>query len=154
MFAPSCSLEAAETVCAGEDVAEMDVLDLLSRLVDKSLLVAEAEGQGRYRLLETIRQYARDRLLESGEATEALRRHRDWYLALAEQAAPEFFRGIESREWLERLEVEHDNLRAALEWSDGEPAGGEAGLRLTGSLWRFWVVRGHLAEGRVKVEEA
>ncbi|HEY3073137.1 MAG TPA: tetratricopeptide repeat protein [Candidatus Limnocylindrales bacterium] len=152
VFAPSCSLEAAETVCSGEDVAEMDVLDLLSRLVDKSLLVAEAEGQGRYRLLETIRQYARDRLLESGEATEALRRHRDWYLALAEQAAPEFFRGIESRDWLERLEVEHDNLRAALQWSEDEPGEATAGLRLAAAFWRFWEIRGYLIEGRTWLE--
>jgi predicted ATPase/class 3 adenylate cyclase len=153
VFAPSCSLEAAEAVCAGEDVAEADVLDLLSRLVDKSLLVSEeAETEGRYRLLETIRQYARDRLLESGEATEALRRHRDWYLALAEQAAPEFFRGVDSGDWLDRLELEHDNLRAALQWSEDEPGEAISGLRLAAAFWRFWEIRGYLLEGRSWLE--
>jgi tetratricopeptide (TPR) repeat protein len=125
------------------------VLDLLSRLVDKSLLVAEeARGEGRYRLLETIRQYARDRLLESEEAAEALRRHRDWYLALAEQAAPEFFRGIESGDWLDRLDQEHDNLRAALQWSEDESSESRSGLRMATALWRFWEIRGYLIEGR------
>jgi predicted ATPase/class 3 adenylate cyclase/Tfp pilus assembly protein PilF len=149
VFAGGCALEAAEAVCAGEDVSEADVLDLLSRLVDKSLLVAEeARGEGRYRLLETIRQYARDRLLESEEAAEALRRHRDWYLALAEQAAPEFFRGIESGDWLDRLDQEHDNLRAALQWSEDESSESRSGLRMAAALWRFWEIRGYLIEGR------
>jgi len=149
VFAGGCALEAAEAVCAGKDVSEIDVIDLLSRLVDKSLLVAEAAGgEGRYWLLETIRQYARDRLLESEEAPEALRRHRDWYLALAERAAPEFFRGVESGDWLNQLDREHENLRAALQWSEDAPGESRNGLRMAAALWRFWEIRGYLIEGR------
>src|SRR5205823_7140008 len=114
-----------------------EVLDLLASLVEKSLvLYEEREGEGRYRLLETVRQYARDRLLEAGEAAAVRGRHRDWFLALAEQAEPEL-RGPEQVVWLERLEREHDNLRAALAWS-GAQGEGEAGLRLGGALKRFW----------------
>jgi predicted ATPase/class 3 adenylate cyclase len=153
VFAGSCTLEAAEGVCALEPVGDADVLDLLSHLVDKSLVAADPFGsEGRYRLLETIRQYARDRLLESGEAEAVLRRHRDWYLALVEQAAPEFFRGPESGSWLERLDREHDNLRVALQWSEDQPGETGAGLRLAAALWRFWEIRGHLIEGRAWLE--
>jgi predicted ATPase/class 3 adenylate cyclase/Tfp pilus assembly protein PilF len=149
VFVGGCSIEAAEAVCAGDPVEPYAVLDLLSRLVDKSLLIAETEGaEGRYRQLESIRQYARDRLLESGEAGDTLRRHRDWYMALVAQAEPTFFRGAESAEWLGRLEREHDNLRAALQWSLDEPDEQRAGLRLAAGLWRFWEIRGHLSEGR------
>lgn len=149
VFAGRCSLEAAEAVCAGRLVAGTDVLDGLSRLVDKSLVVAEAfEGEARFRLLETVRQYGRDQLLESGEAADTQRRHRDWFLELAEEAAPEFFRGPESASWLARLDREHDNLRAALQWSEDEPGEQRAGLRLAAALWRFWEIRGYLVEGR------
>ena len=151
-FVGGCSLEAAEAVCAGsagDPVDEAAVLDVLSRLVDKSLLTAETEGtEARYRQLETVREYARDRLLEAGEARDALRRHRDWYLAMVAQAEPEFFRGAESGAWLERLDREHDNLRAALQWSIDEPGQALEGLQLAAGLWRFWEIRGHLAEGR------
>ncbi len=147
-FVDGCSLEAAEVVCAGPPVDDGAVLDLLSRLVDKSLLVADTESEeARYRQLETIREYARDRLLESGEAAAALSRHNGWYVALVEQAAPEFFRGGESAAWLRRLDREHDNLRAALQWSIDEPDEARTGLRLAAGLWRFWEIRGHLAEG-------
>ncbi len=153
VFAGGFTLEAAEEICAGGDVMQADVLELLSRLVDKSLVLAEAAvGAARYRLLETIRQYARDQLLESGEAMDALRRHRDWCLALVEQARPEFLQGQESGSWLERLDREHENLRAALQWSDDEPGERRAGLRLAEGLWRFWEIRGHLIEGRAWLE--
>ncbi len=152
-FVGSCSLEAAEAVCSGETVPADMVLDLLSRLVDKSLLIAETEdGEARYRQLESIRQYARDRLLETGEAREALQRHRDWYLAFVQRAAPEFFRGVDSVSWLARLDLEHDNLRAALQWSLDEPGEANRGLQLAGGLWRFWEIRGHLVEGRSWLE--
>ncbi len=153
VFVGGCSLEAAEAVCSGGPVESDFVLDILSRLVDKSLLVAETEGiQARYRQLESIRQYARDRLLESGEARDALRRHRDWFLAMVARAEPEFFRGVESGEWLQRLDTEHDNLRAALQWSLDEPGEQRDGLHLAAGLWRFWEIRGHLAEGRFWLE--
>jgi predicted negative regulator of RcsB-dependent stress response len=105
-------------------------------------------GGGRHRLLETVRQYARDRLLETGAAEAARARHRDHFLAFAE-AAEAKLTGPEQAAWYERLEIEHDNLRAALEWSLADPEGAEAGLRLVGALGRFWEVRGHIAEGWV-----
>ncbi|HET7026617.1 MAG TPA: tetratricopeptide repeat protein [Candidatus Limnocylindrales bacterium] len=154
-FAGGCTLEAAEAVCAGDPVDEYGVLDVLSRLVDKSLVVADTDAEeARYRQLETIRQYGRDRLLEAGEGPATLRRHRDWFLALVGRAAPEFFRGVESAQWLERLDHEHDNLRAALQWSTDEPAESTAALRLAAGLWRFWEIRGHIAEGRSWLEQA
>jgi tetratricopeptide (TPR) repeat protein len=127
------------------------VPDLLIHLVDKNLVVYEEDeaGNGRYRLLETVRQYARDRLLESGGGEAGRTRHRDHFLALAEKAE-EHLRGHEQARWYERLETEYDNLRAALEWCLADPEGTESGLRLVGALWQFWEVRGgHIAEGRV-----
>jgi predicted ATPase len=123
-------------------IQDTDILDLLQALVEKSLIVYEEDenGQGRYRLLETVRQYARDRLQESGEAVQE--RHQAFFVALAEEAEPQLT-GAEQRLWLERLETEHDNLRAALEWRAEE-----AVLRLAGALWRFWWVRSHFGEGR------
>src|SRR5207244_4082998 len=99
------------------------------------------------RLLETIRQYGQEKLRRSQEEAVLRGRHRDWFLGLAEQAEPELHRS-EQLVWLERLEREHDNLRAALEWSMTEAGGAEAGLRLAGALRRFWEVRGYLQEGR------
>jgi predicted ATPase/class 3 adenylate cyclase len=159
VFAGGGTLAAAEAVCPGGEVTEGDVLDLLSRLVDKSLVVSDtlvseasssyASGaEGRFRLLETVRQYARERLLDSGEAEDAFRRHRDWYLALIERAKPDFFSGPPPARWLEVFDSEHDNLRAALEWSSTEPGGTQAGLRMTAGLWRYWEIRGHFVEGR------
>ncbi|HEY3522310.1 MAG TPA: tetratricopeptide repeat protein [Candidatus Limnocylindrales bacterium] len=154
-FAGGCSLEAAEAVCADERIEGWQLLDILSRLVDKSLVVADtAADEARYRMLETIREYARDRLIESGEAEAILRRHRDWFLALVEKAAPEFFRGVESATWLERLDREHDNLRAALQWSTDEVDEAPTALQLAAGLWRFWEIRGHIAEGRSWLERA
>jgi predicted ATPase/class 3 adenylate cyclase len=154
VFVGGFALEAAEAVCVGELVEDWAVLDLVTRLVDKSLLVADTEGtEARYRQLETVRQYARDRLLESGEAKETLRRHRDWFLAMVARAEPEFFRGAESADWLRRLDREHDNLRAALQWSLDEPGEEREGLHLAAGLWRFWEIHGHLAEGRGWLEQ-
>ena len=134
-----------------------EILDLLMGLVDKSLVVYEMQardGEGhRYRFLETIRQYAGDRLSESGEAEAVQDRAAAWFLQVAE-AADMGFRGPEQASWLSRLETEHDNLRAALDWYDRQASGGEALLRLTGALWRFWSVRGHFAEGRQWLDAA
>jgi predicted ATPase/class 3 adenylate cyclase len=146
VFAGGWSLEAAEAVCAGDGVDSSEILDLLTQLVDKSLVMGETQGaMARYWLLETVRQYALDRLLEGGEADEIRSQHRDWYLALAEQAKPELSRADYRNVWLRRLETEHDNLRAALAWSLEE--NGEVGLRLGVALQRFWH-RGHYEEGR------
>ena len=146
VFAGGWALDAAEAVCSGDRIDASDILDLLAQLVGKSLVAAETEdGEARYRLLETVQQYGRDRLQESGEAEVVRRRHRDWYLGLTERAEPELV-GAEQAAWLDRLEMEHDNLRAALMWSmeSGEM---EAALRLVGAAWRFWSVRGHFKEG-------
>jgi predicted ATPase/class 3 adenylate cyclase len=154
VFAGGWTLEAAETVCSGARIPPHEALELLSGLVDKSLLIMEAEGgEARYRLLESVRQYAQDRLVESGEAADVRRRCRDWFLALAERAEPRL-RGRDSRIWLKKLETEHDNLRAALEWSEAQEDGAETMLRLCGALGWFWTVRGFWFEARRWMEAA
>jgi predicted ATPase/DNA-binding SARP family transcriptional activator len=142
VFAGSMSLEAVEHVCGGDG---LDVVDLLSRLVDKSLVQAEhAGGTARYRLLETIRQFAEQRLRDAGERVGRVRAHRDWYLELAAAHDPERAVGVVN-DTPQALDVEHDNLRAAL--SSGLADDPAAALRLSVSLWRFWLARGHFAEG-------
>src|SRR5205823_798782 len=104
-------LEAAETVCSRAGIEDWQVLDLLTQLVEKSLVGYEPqEGEGRYRLLETVRQYGRERLLETGEEVLMRGAHRDYFLALAETAEP-LLRGPEQKAWIDRLEREYDNLR-------------------------------------------
>ncbi|HEX6711704.1 MAG TPA: tetratricopeptide repeat protein, partial [Rubrobacter sp.] len=153
-FAGGWTLEAAEAVASGEGVKEDEVLDLLSRLVDKSLVVAEASGKGgvRYRMLEPVSQYARAKLEEGDEAEHVRRRHAVFFLTLAEEAEPELW-GPDDASWLNRLEQEHDNMRVALSRSLawGEP---ELALRLAGALGWFWRGRGYYGEGRRWVEEA
>ncbi len=153
VFAGGFTLEAAEAVCSGQEVDVTEVVDLLTHLVDKSLVVAaEHAGEGRYRLLETIRQYAQGKLLGSGEETEVRRRHCNWCLGLAERmelkrVAPDQAVG------LERLETEYDNLRAALEWSlTGMEA--KSALRLVAALGWFWNIRGYWTEGRESLKAA
>jgi tetratricopeptide (TPR) repeat protein len=153
VFAGGWTLEAAESVCAGETVASREVLDLLSALVNKSLVLLEdAEDGPRYHFLETVRQYARGRLEMAGETVQVRDRHLAWCFALAEQAEPALV-GAEQEVWLGRLEAEHDNVRAALAWV-GERGAVDLGLRLAGALWRFWSVRGYLSEGRQWLEMA
>jgi predicted ATPase/class 3 adenylate cyclase len=155
VFAGGWTLEAAEAISAGGDIERWELLDLLTQLVEKSLvLFEEQKGAARYRLLETMRQYARDRLLESGEGETMRHRHRDFFLALAQEAEPKL-RTSKQEAWLERLEVEHDNLRAALEWSLGgaDEAHGSA-LRLASALGFFWNFRGYFTEGRRWMEGA
>ena len=138
----------------GGGVERDDVLDLLSRLVDKSLVVVEMpDGDARYRLLEPIRQYTAAQLEAAGEEAVIRGRHRDHYLALAEASEPKLHTG-EQVAWLDRLEREHDNLRAALFWSHAEHPGGEIELRLAGALFRYWALRGYLSEGRGWLKEA
>lgn len=148
-FVGSFPLEAAESACAGDGVGEKDVFELLTRLVDKSLVVTEEHPRTvRYRLLETVREYGREKLRDAGEFATIHTRHRDWYLALAERAAPEILSGPHQREWLGRVELEHDNLRAALEWSHAASDGAEPMLRLAGALWWYWFTRGNWTEAR------
>lgn len=157
VFAGGFTLEAAEAVCGNTEAAPPtrpyahtptpDTLDLLTALVDRSLVIWE-DGQttSRYRLLETVRAYARDRLLETGEGVAVRLRHRDYFLQLA-QGASDYLYGPEQARWLDRLEIEHDNLRAALEWCKADPDSLEAGLRLAGRLGQFWQIRGFVSEG-------
>ena len=154
VFAGGWTLAAAERVCAGPDVDAAAVLNLLSSLVDKSLvMVAEQAGQARYHMLETIRQYGAEKLRETGETAVVQQRHRDWYLGLAEQAAPGLL-GVDESAWLERLETEYDNLRAALAWSMEQVSAAAVGVRFGVAVWRFWAVRGHWREGRQWLEAA
>jgi non-specific serine/threonine protein kinase len=123
------------------------VLDLLSRLVDKSLVLVDRRAEAtRYRLLETLRQYGRDRLVEASEADAARARHQDWCLGLAERALPAML-GPDQRRWLDRLEDDHDNLRAALAGSLANPSDAPLLLRLAAALGLFWRLRGHNREG-------
>jgi predicted ATPase/DNA-binding CsgD family transcriptional regulator len=152
VFAGGFTLEAAESICAGEDLQRDEVLDLLSHLVDKSLVIMREEsGEARYRLLETVRQYGREKLSESGEAKKVQGRHAEYYLVLAEEAEPQL-KGGRQVAWLERFEREHDNLRAAMRWllERGES---EKAARLGWALWLFWWIRGHFAEGRRSMEQ-
>jgi predicted ATPase/DNA-binding CsgD family transcriptional regulator len=151
VFAGGWTLEAAEEVCAGEVIEKYEVLDLLTHLADKSLvLVSGRDGEeARYRLLETVRQYTREKLEESGEEPEIRRRHALFFAELGVRA--EYgLHSVEEVTWRRRLATEHDNLRAALAW--GEQHDPELMLRLAGALWRFWWV--HPTEGRAWLERA
>ena len=145
VFMGGFDLDAAQSVAGTTDVERYQVLDQLSLLVDKSLVIAEnAGGRTRYRLLETVRQYALEKLGESGEADDIRARHRDHYAAMAERLdAP----AAASKEHLvEQAEIEIDNLRAAFVWSreNNDFAGA---LALASSLQPLWVARGRVAEG-------
>jgi predicted ATPase len=154
VFAGGCTLEAAQAVCAGKRMKEHEILDLLTQLVDKSLVSAETlGGEVRYRMPETVRQYGQDRLVASGEAVEVRTRHRTWYLGVAERAEARI-RGREDIMWLNRLEVEHDNLRAAPGWSTTEQEDAEIRLRLVAALWMFWEQHTHWGEGSKWLETA
>jgi non-specific serine/threonine protein kinase len=139
------TLATAEAVCAEEGIEAQAVLDLLDGLVNKSLVqLSEREPAARYGVLETVLQYAAERLAVDGAAWRD--RHLAWCVSLAEEAALALA-GSAQGAWLARLEAEHDNLRAALRWA-GERGAGDLGLRLAGALWRFWKLRGYLSEGR------
>ena len=147
VFAGGCTLAAAEVVGSAGDMVAADVLDLLSRLVDQSLVIArEAGGESRYQLLETVRQYGDAKLREANEIDLARDAHLGYFLQFAEAAEPHL-RGAGQGEWLGRLHAERDNLRAALEWacSAGRTQSGLALVRVLGS---FWHIRGDYSEGR------
>ena len=153
IFVGGCTLEAAEAICNAHGDLEEDVLDAVARLVDKSLLRqgAEIDGEPRLLMLETIREYALERLTASGEAEAMRQRHAIFFLRLSEEAYPKM-RIAEHSTWLERLEAEHDNLRAALRWTL-ESQEAEMGLRLVSVLFRFWFARNHAHEGRIWLEQ-
>jgi len=151
VFPSSFELRPVETICGAPDLAAEQVLGHLSGLVDKSLVVAVVEpaGHTRYRMLETIRQYASECLMEAGEGDDVRRRHADHYLTLAEHAMR--FHGRPSQAfWLERLEADHDDLRAALQWCRAHDR--ERSVRLALALAWLWLYHGHLGEGREWLE--
>jgi len=152
VFAGSGDLETAEAICGPGTEVGGDVADGLMALADQSLVRVEETPQGdiRFVLLETIREFAQERLVERGEADSTRRRHRDWYHALVEQAAPELA-GADQRRWMDRLELEHDDVRSALDLAVGEPDPPVA-VGMAFALWRFWQKHGHLAEARRRLD--
>ncbi len=150
VFAGGCTLDAAENVC-GDD---LDVIDRLSSLVEASLVRLEGtDAEPRFAMLETIHEYAAELLAESDEGEELRRRHAAHFVSLAEEAEPHLREIGSHTERLDRLEREHDNLRAAIDWleASGET---ELALRLAAALWRFWDLKGHLVEGRRRLASA
>ena len=153
VFVGGCTLDSAEAVVDAAGGIDADLLQTIASLIDKSMLLKlKASGEPRFGMLETIQEYGIELLTAQGEETTVRRAHAAHYFAVAEDAEPRL-RGPDQGAWLERLESEHANLRAALRWllDDGQP---EAALRLGSSLGRFWYVRGHLSEGRRWLEEA
>ena len=145
VFAGGWTAEAAEEVAGGGSLDKAAVLEHLMQLVEKSLVVLDASGE-RYRLLDTVRQYAHERLQESGDENQALARHLELYVGLAQTARPKLH-GAEQAEWLGRLDGERENLLSAHAWCDRAPAGADAGLRLAYLLRPYWVNRGLLELG-------
>jgi len=156
VFAGGFTLGAGEAVCSLAELKRSNILDLLGRLVDKSLVIVEADPairETRYRLLETIRQYALEKLVESGEGPAIRDRHLGFYLSLAEEAEPNMF-GSESAAWFQRLDRELDNVRGAMEWSTNNGKA-DAALRIAGSLVYFWFAHGLAgSEWHDRVQEA
>lgn len=152
LFVSGCTLEAAEVACSGADVAEWEVLDLLTALVEKSLvLFDEQSGAPRYALLETVRQYGLDALQAAGELAWMHDRHRAYFLRRVEAMEPQL-NGPEQAAVFEELDQEHGNIRTVLAWSLGEGSSVETGLRMAKTLGVFWSQRGLWAEGRSWLE--
>jgi predicted ATPase len=150
VFRGGIDLEAAEAVCGPAGELDTDVVDGLGELADQSLLRVIDGGEARFQMLETIREFASDLLVSHGEADLVRGRFGAWFLGLAERARP-LLAGPDQRIWLDRLELEHHNLRAAL---DRAAAAGDAGtaIGLGFALWRFWQMRGHLFEARRRLD--
>jgi tetratricopeptide (TPR) repeat protein len=147
-FVGGCTAESAESVCGKSSAPRLDVLDAVASLLDKSLLRRNdaANGEVRFVMLAIIREYAQELLTADDEAVEIGRRHADYYLRLAEEAAPSLV-GPEEVAWMDRLDVEHDNFHAALNWYVASDEHAEHACRLAAALFWFWFVRGHIAEG-------
>src|SRR5215218_545124 len=152
VFAGGWTLESAEAVCDPGGLG-LDVLDGLASLVDQSLVLGTgpAAGQARFSMLETIREFGQERLEATGDLEPVRRRHAEHFLELAVAAEPHFT-GPDQGEWLDRCELEQANLRLALRWAADAGQAGRA-QEAAGALWRFWQQRGHLAEGRLRLEE-
>jgi predicted ATPase/DNA-binding SARP family transcriptional activator len=151
VFGGAFTIEAAESICAGAENGE--VVDAVGRLIEQNLLISSARGaETRFHMLETIREYAHDRLAERGEVDPIRRRLSEYYLGLAEDAE-RGLRGPQELAWHSVLEAELDNLRAALAYAD-ELADAELALRIAGALGRFWWIHSYLSEGRRWLEDA
>lgn len=153
IFSGGCTLSSAQAVCGNN--LNLDITTGLESLLNKSLLRQEKgpDGELRFVLLETMREYALEKLAESGETEAIHRQHVRHFLAIAEQAAPALY-GPQQMQWLLRLEAEHDNLRAALGWSLSAGSTAQATFRFISSLARFWELRGHISEGRAWLSQA
>lgn len=152
IFVGTFSLEATEAICSTETIGALEVIDVLFEIVNKSLISAtEVDGSLRYSMLETVRQYAREKLEEASELNMAQARHIAWYLELTERASRELI-GPDQVAWLDLLENEHENLRAAIRRAVDSNAREEA-LRFGGALWLFWGMRGYLTEGRRLIDD-
>jgi len=166
VFAGGFTLQAVEAVCCHpesnrnlhpEEALSMDIMEALASLLDKNLLrqYEMSEDESRFTMLTLIREYAGEKLRESGLEAQARKRHADFFLSLAVEAEP-LLKGLEQKLWLDRLEEEHNNLRSALGWfvnqaeddKESSTAAAESGLRMAGALWRFWDTHGHVSEGR------
>ena len=154
-FPAAWTLAAAEHVCGGDGINEHDVLDLLSRLVSKSLVVVDSEfaGERRYRFLETVRQYARERLVQAGAADRLRDRHFEFFFNEFRGVLP-ILRHHHQLPCLRRLRIEQENVRAALEWSLTSSALAEKGVELAGALFWFWTKRGLYEEGKLWLDQA
>lgn len=149
VFAGSFSLEAVEAVCSGDGVDRVEILDLLTRLIDQSLVVVESgAGEARYRLLDTVQQYAMERLVVDDPAGTFRERHAAYMLEVAERFAPMLFAGPAAEGAVETMSRDHDNLRAALQWTDEASDSSATELQLAANLWRYWEIGGNLTEGR------
>lgn len=155
VFVGGFTLEAAHSICAMDGSGSSDILEVLSRLVDRSMVVIEEtpDGSIRYRLLDTLRQYGEEKLRERPDEAVATRtKHRDFFVSFAERGQAEAY-GPNQSPWNDLFEREHDNLRAAFDWSL-ERVDAEAALRLAGAMSWFWEFHGHLHEGRARLEAA
>ena len=158
VFAGSWSLEDAETVCSGDGVEREEIAEIIASLVDQSLVCYSPAGtmfaggsaaysEGRYWLLETVRQFARERLQATGKVKMWRDRHLATFMALGQEAEPHL-NTAEQQEWFETLDSRYDNIREALRWACSDEGDTNGGLRLAAAIWRFWDVRGHWREGR------
>ncbi|RSS42946.1 LuxR family transcriptional regulator [Streptomyces sp. WAC05858] len=154
VFAGSLDLDAAEAVCSGEGIDREEMLDLVTELVDKSVLLREEHRTAvRYRMLDTLRSYGRERLAAAGEESVRLGRHRDYYRGLAADARAALF-GPAQVQWFARLQLEHANLRTALEGCLAEPGQTEHGLEMAADLLYHWITSYYLGEGRRWLDQA
>lgn len=152
VFVDGCTLDATEEVTSAYAPLNLDVIEGLTALVDRNLLRREEkpDGTSRYVMLEMIRAFGLEQLQAEGEEAATRRAHADYFLSLVERAEPNLT-GPNQREWLDRLDAEHDNFRAAFSWIE-QKDNAEMGIRMGAAVWRFWAVRGHLREGSQRLE--